>query len=52
MYTYQPIGIMFRMFIKRPGFNPRLIHAKDSKMITYDSLPDTQQYGSWVSGTI
>ena len=35
--------MMVRVF-KRPGFNPRSSHTKDSKMLLDASLLNTQQY--------
>ena len=31
----------------RPGFNPRSIHTKDSKMVLNNSFLNTQNYKLW-----
>ena len=35
-----------------PGFNPRLSHTKDLKMIFDASLPNTQHYKVWSKGKV
>ena len=50
MISNRAIGIMVRMFARRPGFNPRSSHTKDSKMVLNAILFNTQHYKVRIKG--
>ena len=48
--TCMPNELSVRQWFRRPGFNLRSSHNKDSKMVLDAALLNTQYYTVWIKG--